>query len=168
MLDLYTMANMDYQYLHEDFKQGKFGNLFCVGAQSVCERFIKHVIDLAQPQVNTIDIMQVHSLKILARFCQEHIPEFICDWNTVLLADGYYRNACYPVPDAIITNQTDTINCNLAMETIHSAVEGFIKVHIQRLLNGRQSDTLEGANTTEKLNTFSSTEIEYKQPSLLE
>ena len=83
-LNYYAFAENDYQFLVKDWKEGRVGNLMCSAAQDICEEYLKHVIDTYVTDVDTIHILQTHSLKALRRFMQEHIPEFKGAWKTIL------------------------------------------------------------------------------------
>ena len=45
-LNYFDMAENDYQFLEDDYARGRYGNVMCYCAQNVCERYLKHIIDL--------------------------------------------------------------------------------------------------------------------------
>jgi len=127
-LTYFDFAENDYQYLKCDFAEKRVSNLLCYSAQSICERYLKHIIDQYTPEnINATTVLKAHSLKALGNFIEDNIPNFQCDWNTILLADGYYFSARYPGDDAIIAKQRDADNCSAAVEEARAAVLEFEK-----------------------------------------
>lgn len=41
----FTRAENDYQYYNQDIINGRVGDTLCVNAQSICERYLKHIIN---------------------------------------------------------------------------------------------------------------------------
>lgn len=126
-LNYYDLAENDYQFLLKDWKEGRIGNLMCSAAQNICERYLKHVIDMYVTEVDTTRILQTHSLKALRRFMQEHVPEFKGSWKTILQADGYYFSARYPGDTAFLVGREDVDDCWEAVEETRSAVRRFLE-----------------------------------------
>lgn len=128
-LDYYAMAENDYQFLKDDYDRGRFGNVMCYCAQDICERYLKHVIDVYVLDVNTTDVLKTHSIRNLKRFLMENLPDFVVVWDDVLPVNGYYYDARYPGVDAIITNRQDTEECWLAVTTVRDAVNEYLAKH---------------------------------------
>lgn len=124
-IDYFVMAENDYDYLKDDYERGKIGNIFCSNAQNVCEKYLKHLIDVFCVEVNTTDILRTHSLRRLKIYINKNIPEFECDWNQVLLADGYYFSARYPGDDAMLVEKYDVDVCWSAMSEVRKRVIDF-------------------------------------------
>lgn len=95
-LTYFDMAENDYSYLRHDFESGRVGNLICYASQSICERYLKHAVSIGCREKDTTRVLRTHSLKTLVAFIEENIPDFTCEWNSILLADGYYFSARYP------------------------------------------------------------------------
>lgn len=126
-LSYFDLAENDYQFLLKDRKEGRIGNLMCSAAQNICERYLKHMIDISVSEVDTTRILQTHSLKALRRFMQEYVPEFKGDWRTILQADGYYFSARYPGDTAFLVGKEDVDDCWEAVEESRSATLIFLK-----------------------------------------
>ena len=128
-LTYYDLAENDYQFLLKDWQDGRVGNIMCSSAQNICERYLKHIIDIYITEYDTTRILQIHSLKALRRFMQEHIPEFTCKWKITLQADGYYFSTRYPEDTAFLVAKEDVDECWEAVEETRASVQAFMKIH---------------------------------------
>ncbi len=122
----YTRAESDYQFIKDDYENGKVGEVMCYVMQSICERYLKHIID-SYDKDNAGSIMRTHTLRNLRDFLIEHIPDFRCNWRVALKADGYYFSARYPGDDAILVNEDDVKDCWEATNEIRRAVQDYIR-----------------------------------------
>lgn len=123
-LDYYKFAEHDYIYLKKSYTRGDVGNAMTYIAQSVCERYLKSVIEYTKrTDLCTNDEMKTHSLRKLKKFITKNIPEFSCDWNKVLAADGFYFSARYPGEDAFFADQSDVDECWAAVCEVKQSVE---------------------------------------------
>ncbi len=125
----FTMAESDYQYLKEDYERGKFGNVLCYCSQNICERYLKHVIDVYVRDVNTTEVLRTHNLKNLRGFIKNALPDFKANWSIILMADGYYFAARYPGSEASFTTAEDASDCQQAVEETRRAVIEYVQAH---------------------------------------
>ena len=121
-LSYFDLAENDYQFLRHDRDAGRVGNIMCSAAQNICERYLKHIIDVYVQDTDTTKVLQTHSLRVLRRFIREVLPDFQIRWNTVLQADGYYFSTRYPGNEAFIVDKEDVDECWEAVEETRSAV----------------------------------------------
>lgn len=124
-LSYLDFAEEDYQFLMNCKKHGQFGNAMCMLSQKTCERYLKHLIENECKNVDISYILKTHSLRNLRKHIKEFIPEFKCDWDVLLKADGFYFTASYPGDDAYFASREDTEECMLAVGEARLAVKRF-------------------------------------------
>lgn len=137
-LTYFDMAENDYRYLEYDYRHHRVGNVFCYVSQNICERYLKHIIDVYVPDMDTSTALRTHSLRSLRNFMSRHIPDFQADWNRVLLADGFYFSTRYPGNDAFLAGETDVRDAWDAVLATREAVLAYCRTHS---LSGRPEDT---------------------------
>lgn len=114
----YNFAENDYLYLKANVEEKRVSNAMCSSAQNICERYLKEVIKDKADELNDTNIMKTHSLKKIRKFVEANIPDYECDWTTVVLADGYYFSARYPGEDSYFVDESDVEICwNSVQET---------------------------------------------------
>lgn len=124
----FDMAENDYNFLKDDYERGKVGNVMCYASQSICEGYLKHIIDKYYiGDENTTDVLRTHSIKILKKFVSTNISNFICDWPKVLCVDGYYFSARYPGADSFIVDEDDVQEAWGAVEELRKSVLNFMQ-----------------------------------------
>ncbi len=128
-LTYYDMAENDYEFLKEDYENGRVGNIICYSAQNICERYLKHIIDVYCTQEDTTTALRTHNIRVLRSFIQTRFADFKCDWNKVLLVNGYYYDARYPGEDALIATREDVDICWQAVEETRNAVKTYLVGH---------------------------------------
>ena len=116
------LAENDYQFLVVDYESGRVGNILCSSAQNICERYLKHVIDVECTTVDTTHVLHSHSLKTLRNFIKANVTDFECDWSKVMQADGYYFSARYPGDDAFMVTKEDVDECWDAVKYVRELV----------------------------------------------
>lgn len=121
----YSRAENDYQFIKGNYEEGRVSEVMCYVMQSICERYLKHVIDTCYTG-DTGSVMRTHTIRILRDFIMEYIPDFSCDWSVVLKADGYYFSARYPGDDAIMVNADDVQSCWEATNAVRDAVLAYL------------------------------------------
>ena len=125
----FDMAENDYKFLYDDYERGRVGNVMCYAAQNICERYLKHVIDIYCTNVNTTDVLKTHSIKIIKKFITNEIPEFNCNWRLILNVDGYYFSARCPGEESFIVDKDDVDECWGAVEETRRAVIDFMDTY---------------------------------------
>lgn len=118
-------AENDYLYLVDDYERNHFGNPFCFHSQNICERYLKHVVDVYCSDDDKTDVLKTHSLRKLVRYIQKNLPELQCDWNSVLKADWFCFNTGYPGEDYIEVTEEDCVDCWEAVLVVRSAVNSY-------------------------------------------
>lgn len=122
----YTRAENDYQFIKGDYEGGRVGEVMCYVMQSICERYLKYIVDTYCTE-DAGSVMRTHTIRILRDFIRENIPDFACNWNTALKADGYYFSARYPGDDAILVDKDDVDACWEAVNAVRDAVQNYME-----------------------------------------
>lgn len=125
----FDMAENDYQFLQFDYENGRVGNVMCYVSQNVCERYLKHLIDIYCDAMNTTHILKTHSLRVLKKFIKSNLRDFCCNWDTVIQADGFYFSARYPGEDSFMVDRDDVNDCWEAVKETRKAVVQYLENH---------------------------------------
>ena len=128
-INYFTMAESDYEFLKHDYDEGRYGNVMCYCAQNICERYLKHLLDIYVNEVDMTYCLKTHNLKVIRTAIVKNLPDFTVDWNKILLVNGFYYDARYPGDDAMITDKSDTEVCWEAVCLTRSAVMSFMQEH---------------------------------------
>lgn len=128
----YNFAEDDYWFLKANVEEKRVSNAMCASAQNICERYLKEVILDKANQLGDTDIMKTHSLKKIRKFIKTNIPDFQCDWTSVVLADGYYFSARYPGEDSYFVDETDVETCWIAVQEAKRATDCYLQQRVER------------------------------------
>lgn len=139
----YSFADNDYLYLKANIEDDRVSNSMCSSAQNICERYLKAVVEEKAIEQEDTDIMRTHSLKRLRQFIIENIPDFECDWKTVVAADGYYFTARYPGEDAFFVNKDDVKECWEAVLETKRATDRFLEAQKEQEKVQESSEMME-------------------------
>lgn len=101
-INYYSFAEDDYLFLKENVEDGRVSNAMTSIAQSVCERYLKHIIDIFCTEIDCTAVLKTHSLKRIIRFLKDNIEDFRIDVTKVVLADGYYFSTGYPGDESFL------------------------------------------------------------------
>lgn len=123
----FTRAENDYQFLKFAYDSGRTDDAMSYLAQSICERFLKHVIDVFCSNIDTTAVLRTHSLRVLSKFLKKNLSDFICDWDKVLKCEGYYFAARYPGNDAVEVDADDIQDCWQAVTETRSRVTAYVE-----------------------------------------
>lgn len=134
-INYFTMAENDFHFLDHDYREGRVGNVMCYVAQNICERYLKHLIDIYVTEVSTTDVLKTHSIKILEKFMKTNLPDFKCDWRTVLNVNGYYYSARYPGEDSFMADKSDVDDCWEAVLETRKSVLNYLENNKKSTLN---------------------------------
>jgi HEPN domain-containing protein len=150
----FDMAENDYLFLSKTYEDGRVGNAMCYIAQNICERYLKHVIDISGAKEDITDVLRTHSLKILRKYIVKNIEEFQCDWTAVLQADGFYFSARYPGEESFIVDEDDVRECWEAVEETRNATLHYIQVCQEQQESLKSQKVLETDSVIKALNDF--------------
>ena len=125
-VNYYNFADNDYWFLKVNIERKQVSNAMTSIAQNICERYLKHVIDVDCKNRECTEILKTHSLKRILRFMEENLPEFRIDKEKVIPADGYYFSARYPGDDAFFVDEEDVQICWEAVEETKDAVDKYL------------------------------------------
>lgn len=56
-ISYFDLAENDYQFLLQDYRSGRVGNILCSSAQNICERYLKYVIDTECTTIDTTSVL---------------------------------------------------------------------------------------------------------------
>lgn len=125
--DYFSVAENDYLFFEFDIKHGRVGNPLCSASQNICEKYLKHIVDrYCNADIDLTSVLKTHTLRVMQKFIQQYIPDFRCNWEVVLKADGYYFNTRYPGDDYFDVDQEDVDNCWAAVNEVRNAVLNFM------------------------------------------
>lgn len=128
-INYYSFAEDDYLFLKENVEDGRVSNAMTSIAQNVCERYLKHIIDIFCTEIDCTAVLKTHSLKRIMRFLKDNIEDFRIDVTKVVLADGYYFSARYPGDESFFAREEDVRICWAAVEETKRVVDDYIKKH---------------------------------------
>lgn len=132
----FTMADNDYEFLKQDYDNHRVGNVMCYVSQNICERYLKHIIDVFyQGETDTTTVLQTHSIKILKKFLTKEMPEFCCNWSIVMNVNGYYFSTRYPGTDSFIADKDDVEEAWAAVLETRRAVTLYMEQHKKKAVS---------------------------------
>lgn len=134
-INYYTFAEDDYLFLKANIDEKRVNNAMTSIAQNVCERYLKHIIDVYCQDTDCTSILKTHSLKKILRFLEDNLPDFKVEKRTVVLADGYYFSARYPGEEAFFANEEDVQICWDAVCETKESVDKYLKEHEKKNLS---------------------------------
>lgn len=119
----FDFAESDFQYLVEDYRNGRVANYMGALSQNTCERYLKYMIEEKyQPQDSVeakekSDVLRTHNLGLLIKFLKRNqLCEFSKEETVVITAvNGFYYTTRYPGDDSISVDQEDMDNCMTAL-----------------------------------------------------
>ena len=144
----YDYAEADYNMILKAYEANAYGNLTGSSSQNICEKFMKHLIDLyynpETPDEERIkeDSLRTHSLRKLSKFLKQNLDFSFSDKTQHLLMeiDGYYFTARYPGDNSIELDDDDINDCIECIKLCKNEVDAFIK---ENELNNDFSEQLE-------------------------
>jgi HEPN domain-containing protein len=128
-INYYTFAENDYLFLKANIDENRIGNAMTSIAQNICERYLKHLIELYCVELDCTNVLKTHSLKRIIRFLEDSLDGFEIDKGKVILADGYYFSARYPGDESFFVNEEDVQVCWEAVQETKRAVDTYLESH---------------------------------------
>ncbi|MCL1880918.1 MAG: HEPN domain-containing protein [Oscillospiraceae bacterium] len=135
----YDFAEEDYELLKFNVESGKVANAMCALANSIVERYLKHVIDVYFKIENDTDygkkqtILKTHSLKGLCGFIKHNSLIMDFDHNIICQADGFHRSARYPSDDSLFVTKDDVDSAWKSVQYCKLIVDDILKNYNLRL-----------------------------------
>ena len=119
-----AFADNDYLFFRQAYDTGNKGSALAALGQSICERYLKHVIsEFAQPEnrnemQDKETILRTHSLRRLLRYIQEDMDLEIPEKSEMAMdrIDGFYFTTRYPGSESFIPSERDIDKANTAVE----------------------------------------------------
>lgn len=150
----FDMAENDYLFLSKTYEDGCVSNAMCYISQNICERYLKHVIDISGAEEDITSILRTHSLKILKKYIVNNIAQFSCDWNVILQADGFYYSARYPGEESFIVDEDDVRECWEAVEETRNATITYMRLCEGQSMTEKPQHVLDAESVIEILKDF--------------
>ena len=119
-----AFADNDYLFFRQAYDTGNKGSALAALGQSICERYLKHIIsEFAQPENRSEmqdkeTILRTHSLRRLMRYIQEDMELSIPEKAEMAMdrIDGFYFTTRYPGSESFIPSERDIDKANTAVE----------------------------------------------------
>lgn len=120
----FSFAENDYLFFRHAYDSGNKGSALAALGQSICERYLKHIIsEFAQPEnknemQDKESILRTHSLRRLMRYIQDNMELEIPDAAEISMdrIDGFYFTTRYPGSESFIPTEKDIDKTNKAVE----------------------------------------------------
>ena len=120
----FSFAENDFLFFRQAYDTGNKGSALAALGQSICERYLKHVIsEFAQPEnrdemQDKENILRTHSLRRLMRYIQEDMDLEIPEKSEMAMdrIDGFYFTTRYPGSESFIPSERDIDKANMAVE----------------------------------------------------
>lgn len=111
----FEFAENDYKFFKETYEADMKRPALAAMGQSICERYLKHIInEYANPEnefehMKKESTLRTHSLHKLIRYIKDDMGIRISDdkKNTMQAIDGFYFTTRYPGEESFIANETD-------------------------------------------------------------
>lgn len=128
-INYYTFADNDFNFLKANIEEKRVSNAMTSIAQNICERYLKHLVEIYCTDIDCTSVLKTHSLKRILRFLEENLMDFQISKKKVILADGYYFSARYPGDESFFANSEDVEICWEAVQETKRAVDSYLKNH---------------------------------------
>lgn len=120
----FAFAENDYEFFKENYEAGKKRPALAAMGQSICERYLKHIInEYAIPEDETEHIkkestLHTHSLNKLIKYLKDDMEIDISDEekSAMQTIDGFYFTTRYPGDDSFIADESDVDSAWIAVE----------------------------------------------------
>lgn len=114
-LTYYDFAVNDLQYLVASYEHGIYGNAMGANAQNICERFLKHIVDMYYEPTNDSEenrkttVLHTHNLQLLLRFIKNTMNIAFDEETEIKMEriNGYYFTSRYPGDDSFLLDRND-------------------------------------------------------------
>lgn len=119
-----AFAENDYLFFRQAYDTGNKGSALAALGQSICERYLKHVIsEFAQPEnrgemQDKETVLRTYSLRRLMRYIQEEMNLEIPEKTEMSMdrIDGFYFTTRYPGSESFIASERDIDKAKAAVE----------------------------------------------------
>lgn len=119
-----AFAENDYLFFRQAYDTGNKGSALAALGQSICERYLKHVIsEFAQPEnrgemQDKETVLRTYSLRRLMRYIQEEMSLEIPEKTEMSMdrIDGFYFTTRYPGSESFIASERDIDKAKAAVE----------------------------------------------------
>lgn len=126
-------AENDYRFFKEAYDEGLKGTSMAALGQSICERYLKHIIsEYANPTSSTEQspksgVLSTQNLRRLTQYIQDEIKIEISAETEALIEriNGFYFMTRYPGDESFIPNEEDIDRAFFAVESTRKFVHDF-------------------------------------------
>ena len=118
-------AENDYMFFKSAYDAGNKGGALTSLGQSICERYLKHIIseyahpETQQEHMDKESVLKTHSLRRLLKYCESTMEFDIPDEaeSAMERIDGFYFSTRYPGDDSFIPTSRDVDKACAAVES---------------------------------------------------
>lgn len=128
-MSYFDYAENDYLFYRANYEEHRVGNAMCSGAQGICERYLKHLVDIYCMDKDNTAVLRTHSLRVLKKYICKELKDFECDWDVILGADGFYFSTRYPGDESFFVDEEDVEVCWKAVEEVRKNVMAYCELH---------------------------------------
>ena len=127
----YDFAENDYEMLLVLIKNGQVKNAMCSLSQSICEKYLKHIINTYIEQTSENfqaynSAIRIRNLSIICKFIKQYLPDFDFSTDKICQANEYYYSFRYPGTNSSFVSEEDVNNCWEAVQYTKNIVDEFI------------------------------------------
>lgn len=147
-LTYYDFAENDYQYFMTSYNYGIVANMMGAMAQGICEKYMKHIIELYdvpathQQQDAHESVLRTHNLDKLIKFLRNNMNiEFSEETEySMKIINGFYFTTRYPGDDSSMLDERDIKICAKAIENCRNEINEIIKEQDEYKIYGHVED----------------------------
>ena len=129
-------AENDYIYFLEDVNKGRVANYLAAMAQSICERYLKHIVETQYEPTSTEEnadkmmSLKTHNLQKLFQTIEKHTKLHFTNEtkNNLRAINGYYFSTRYPGEDYIDVDASDIEICKKAVELCREEIMQYLDI----------------------------------------
>lgn len=124
MTTYFDFAENDYNFFKSAYNSGLKGGMLAAAGQSICERYLKHLIsEYAIPETERDmflkdNILKTHSLRKLMNYCESEMGLSVGEEmrNVLERIDGFYFSTRYPGDESFLPTERDIDSAAAAID----------------------------------------------------
>ena len=126
----FDFAENDYKFFMDAYNNNYVYNGMASLAQNACEKYLKHIIEAyCNESIEQLSVLKSHQLNKLIDFIDSELPDFECNEDTIIKANGYYFASRYPGDQSFFVSEKDMKRCAEALDETRNAVKWYISKH---------------------------------------
>lgn len=121
----YDIASNDLEYIEASFYLGYYNNL-AAGCQQVVEKYLKHIVEHFCTDLEDINVMRTHSLKVLQKLIIIVISDVKLNLDDMVFLTDYF-DARYPGVDYSIVTEEEAQRCLRIAQEVRDEINRILK-----------------------------------------